>query len=563
MLELGTVIEDKYEILTLLGEGGMSRVYLARDRRLNKQWAIKEIKQTGDRSRDELIAKSFVTEANLMKRVDHPMLPRIVDIILHQGQILVVMDYIEGQSLSRILDAYGPQSPEDVVEWGMELCDALNYLHNQSPPIIYRDMKPGNIMLRPDGTIRIVDFGTAREYHEQALPSKVSDTTVLGTRGYAAPEQFGGVGQTDVRTDIYNIGATLYHLLTGINPADPPYEMVPIRQVNPNLSPGLEKVIAKCIQPNPAMRYQSCAELFYALQNYEQADDQYYRRQKRKLAAFITAASFTVLLLMVGVGSLIANYLVVNRTVEGLMQQAQLASDPSQAERFYLAAIELKPSTLPAYAGLIDLYKQDNVFSDSEEEVFQRLVVDHLSDMRSGDQESALLNYEVGILYLYYYSATDVGQTSAVVRAGYAKDWFAYARGVKGFNLHENADLFYLVCEDIIQVYGFESRMTLTTENYQLIYVDMLGVLDLAESQNDIVRIQVAEIVLNMLYECRYSFEHAGITTNQQFELFDQARSLLQNSNSPTLEYQVIKANTEQLIVNLQDYFETQGIKRR
>ena len=563
MLEYGTIIDDKYEVLTMIGEGGMSRVYLGRDQRLNKQWAIKEIKQTGDRSRDDMIAQSFVTEANLMKRVDHPMLPRIVDIINHQGLILVVMDYIEGQSLSQILNELGAQSPEDVVEWGLSLCDAMNYMHSQSPPIIYRDMKPGNIMLRPDGTIRIIDFGTAREYHEAPGSALIDDTTVLGTRGYAAPEQFGGFGQTDVRTDIYNIGATLHHLLTGVSPAEPPYEMVPIRQINANLSPGLEKVIAKCIQPNPDMRYQSCAELYYALQNFEQADDEYYRRQSRKLTAFIVAAGLSAFLLIVGIVSQIAYTVVVGNTVESLMQQARMASDSAQAEKFYLQAIELKPSSLPSYTGLINLYKQDNVFTVSEEEVFQRVAIKHLNSMRSGSAESAMLNYEVGILYLYYYSAADVGRTSDVVRASYAIEWFSYAASIERFDLRDNAELFYLVCDDTIRVFGFESRMTMTPDDYVSVYDDLCEVLDLAESQNDIVRIQVAEIVLNTLYECRYSMENAGISTEQQYELFIQARNLLKNTNAPTVEYLAIKADAEQLVLTLLEFFEARGIRRR
>ena len=118
-------------------------------------------------------------------------------------------------------------------------------------------MKPANIMLKPDGNVTLIDFGTAREFKEKNL----ADTTCLGTVGYAAPEQFGGMGQTDARTDIYCLGATLYHLVTGCNPSEPPYEMEPIRQKNPALSSGLERIILKCTQKDPNNRYQSAAEL--------------------------------------------------------------------------------------------------------------------------------------------------------------------------------------------------------------------------------------------------------------------------------------------------------------
>ena len=126
----------------------------------------------------------------------------------------------------------------------MQICEALEYLHTRKPAIIYRDMKPSNVMLKPDGNIKIIDFGIAREYKEQSL----ADTVSLGTKGYAAPEQFGGKGQTAARTDVYCLGVTLYHLVTGHSPCDPPYEIYPIRHWNPQLDPGLEAVIEKCTQ---------------------------------------------------------------------------------------------------------------------------------------------------------------------------------------------------------------------------------------------------------------------------------------------------------------------------
>ena len=141
--------------------------------------------------------------------------------------------------LSQILRENGAIPQKYVVSWAKILCDVLLYLHTRDSPIIYRDMKPGNIMLKPDGNLMLIDFGTAREYKVKNR----GDTVCLGTVGYAAPEQFGGMGQTDARTDIYGLGATMYHLLTGKNPGKPPYEMKPIRQINSSLSGGLEKII--------------------------------------------------------------------------------------------------------------------------------------------------------------------------------------------------------------------------------------------------------------------------------------------------------------------------------
>ena len=282
MAERGTIIEGKYEVLKLIGKGGMSKVYLAMDKNLNKQWAIKEIERKAYDKNNEVVVASAMAEANMMKKLDYPSLPRIVDIIEKENVIYVVMDYIEGETLSSVLSKEGAQPQEVVIEWAKELCRVLDYLHTQNPPIIYRDMKPANIMLQPNGNIKLIDFGIAREYKEQNL----ADTVSLGTKGYAAPEQFGGKGQTDARTDVYCLGVTLYHLLTGQNPCEPPYEIYPIRYWNPQLSSGLEAIIQKCTQLNPEDRYQSCAELLYALDHYDEMDEGYRKKQKNKLKVF-------------------------------------------------------------------------------------------------------------------------------------------------------------------------------------------------------------------------------------------------------------------------------------
>lgn len=269
MAVIGSVIDGKYEILKLIGKGGMSEVYPAMDKNLNKQWAVKEIKRQARNRNNEVIVQSAIAEANMMKKLDHPCLPRIVDIINRDDVIYVVMDYIEGEPINKVFDKYGAQAQDIVIEWAEALCGVLDYLHAQNPPIIYRDMKPANIMLQPSGNIKLIDFGIAKEYKEQNL----EDTVSLGTKGYAAPEQFGGKGQTDRRTDIYCLGVTLYHLLTGKNPCEPPYEIYPIRYWKPELSAGLENIILKCTQLNPSDRFDSCAELMYALRHYEEADD--------------------------------------------------------------------------------------------------------------------------------------------------------------------------------------------------------------------------------------------------------------------------------------------------
>lgn len=314
MAERGTIIEGKYEVLKLIGKGGMSKVYLAMDKNLNKQWAIKEIERKAYDKNNEVVVASAMAEANMMKKLDYPSLPRIVDIIEKENVIYVVMDYIEGETLSSVLSKEGAQPQEVVIEWAKELCRVLDYLHTQNPPIIYRDMKPANIMLQPNGNIKLIDFGIAREYKEQNL----ADTVSLGTKGYAAPEQFGGKGQTDARTDVYCLGVTLYHLLTGQNPCEPPYEIYPIRYWNPQLSSGLEAIIQKCTQLNPEDRYQSCAELLYALDHYDEMDEGYRRKQKRKLNVFFVTSGAAITSVLSAEGYVGKNGIIYNNSDTGV-----------------------------------------------------------------------------------------------------------------------------------------------------------------------------------------------------------------------------------------------------
>ena len=338
MTEIGTVIDGKYEILREIGRGGMSIVYLAMDTHLNKQWAVKEIRKKGNGKNDEVVVNSLLAEANMMKKLDHPALPRIVDIIDNGITIYVVMDYIEGESLDKVLNEYGAQPEEQVIAWAEQLCEALEYLHSQKPPIIYRDMKPANVMLKPEGNIKIIDFGIAREYKEQ----KLSDTTVLGTKGYAPPEQYSG--QTDARSDIFALGMTMYHLLTGIDPRSGE-AYAPVRMWNPQLSEGIELIINKCVEPAAENRYQSCSDLLYDLEHPELITKDYKKKQKRKMRSFITTVALAIVFLVSGI---ICNRISVNIKNNNYDALVSISTSTSLSDKIdsYKQAIEIYPDRL-------------------------------------------------------------------------------------------------------------------------------------------------------------------------------------------------------------------------
>lgn len=280
MLEKGNIIGDKYQVLEVIGYGGMSNVYLVMDLKLQKKWAMKEIVFGQNWNLQPVLMRSVLAEINVMKKLDHLMLPRIVDVVETSKAYYVIMDYVEGVTLSRYLRKEGTISQERAIQWAKELCGVLSYLHEQQPTIIYRDMKPSNIILQSNGSLKLIDFGTAKEYGI----AEGAETIPLGTKGYAAPEQYDGT--VDIRTDIYGLGMTLYQLLTGKKAKELEGEIPSIRAERPDLSLGLEYVIKKCTRKNPKERYQNCKELLYDLEHYEKLSREYWelgqRKQKQK-----------------------------------------------------------------------------------------------------------------------------------------------------------------------------------------------------------------------------------------------------------------------------------------
>lgn len=396
MLKIGDVIGGKYKILNLIGKGGMSIVYLAVNEKANKQWAIKEIQK-----KNFTIPDMNQKEIEMMKRLKHPGLPSLVDVIEEKESLLIVMDYIEGRSLDDLLEEYGPQSEKTVVEWAKQLCDMLEYLHSREPPVIYRDMKPANVILKPDGHVALIDFGTALECY----PDKRKDTVSLGTKGYAAPEQYESNGQSDARTDIYCLGVMLFQLLTGKSP----YDLCLVRALEPNLSAGLEAVIDRCTRERKEERYQSCAELLYALEHYWESDLWYRRQQMRKMKKFLLCLGMTAAL---GTGACVFKSLesgIRESNYNAYVLAAQNAATKEEEIQNYRTAIRLNPVKKEAYLLLLEnAFLDDNCLETSESELLRNILIDYgnrgVTNERSfqknkkGYDEFA---YQAGIAYFY------------------------------------------------------------------------------------------------------------------------------------------------------------------
>ncbi len=265
-LQAGTTLQDRYLILGMLGSGGMSSVYKGRDLHfpnVTKLVAIKEmVNLIADQSMYDMVVRNFEREADLLATLSHPAIPTIYDNFTHKNRSYLVMEFIDGQDLEEILAEYKEFLPEDrVVSWAIELCDVLSYLHNHKPqPIIFRDMKPSNVMIDQHNHVRLIDFGIARHFQ----PGEKG--TMIGTEGYSPPEQYRG--EASPAGDIYALGATLHHLLTKRDPRiEPPFSFAerPIRNVNPLVSPELENVINTALAYDPKDRYPSAALMKEAL----------------------------------------------------------------------------------------------------------------------------------------------------------------------------------------------------------------------------------------------------------------------------------------------------------
>ena len=259
-----TVLQDRYVVMQKLGQGGMGAVYRAGDRRLSTvNWAVKEMSQSaisGPLERQQA-RDAFRHEAEMLAALNHPNLPRVTDHFEQDGKAYLVMEYVPGETLLSFLMREGlPQPQARVFEWARQLCDALDYLHTQRPPIIFRDLKPANIMLTPNGQVKLIDFGIARLFK----PGQAKDTQAFGTIGYSAPEQY-GKGQTDARSDVYSLGVLLHQLLTGYDPTNTPFRLPPASQVNLNLPQQLSDALSAATDSDPDRRFASIAAFRAAL----------------------------------------------------------------------------------------------------------------------------------------------------------------------------------------------------------------------------------------------------------------------------------------------------------
>ena len=375
-MEIGLRFQGKYKIKKRLGAGGMGSVYLAENTNLeNSYWAIKQIRKVNS----SIDAK---TEQKILTQLNHPSIIKIVDVTDDRENIYLIEEFVDGCTIfEALVKSKDKVIEEDVaIQWAKQVADALIYLHSRQPhPIIHRDLKLSNIMLDSNGRIKIIDFGIAKNYVEGE--SLVEDK--IGTDLYAAPEQI-LKGYSDNRADIYSLGIVLYFLVTGFNKKLDKKNIKPIREINPNLSIGLENIIKKCVEENPENRYKNVKELLHDLNNVHKFDSKYKALVRKKYittAVSIALLGGFVVLTKSGINQLAVEKLErYNGKIES-GQQMVLSGNYEVALDNFEEAINIIPKNPEGYKSIAKMYYQigeyENCINYLEKEALLQMTILH------------------------------------------------------------------------------------------------------------------------------------------------------------------------------------------
>lgn len=529
-LREGDIVDGSWEVIKQIGQGGSGTVYLVRDIELNRLLALKEVPvRNTDQGKRQ--AKAVVAEVSLLKSLSHPSIPRILKMTHDEHSILIIMDYIEGYSLRSLIAKKNYIEEALIVKWGLALCDTLKYLHNRNPKVIYRDLKPHNVMLSNENHLFLMDFGISREVGPDFDYSKEDR---VGTKGYAAPEMRAKNAWFDERSDIYALGRTLYFLATRNSPSleklpnGQELPILPIRQYDASRSVGLEKIIEKATAYKPTDRYQSVEEMIYDLKNIDKMSEGYIRKIKRRATTIYSLFGTLILgLFLLGSGALYSQMATTDA-----YNQAISKGKTSQDLDSLVSASKIMPGEVEPYLEMVKIYRSNGHFTSEDEFQLLSALQSNLPSLKGKPGAGDLL-YQVGQLYWFYYPQN--GQTKSV-------SWFEQA---KDFGVSEkNQHLLSIYLELGTFKKGILSSITDHSDSgmYKT-YWNALNDLSTEMGNDPQLQLTYLQSVFDVIDSYSGGLKSDGLTLDELKVVFDKAVDLL-NSYSGKTDAQM-KAKTE------------------
>ena len=513
MLSQGYILNNRYRIENIIGRGGLSVVYKATD--LEANGAVRAVKEISKSCKE--MAESAKQESILIKELyehdKYNFFPNIIQRTENNSTLYIVMDYIDGASMNSLLKS-GAFSQNMIIEYGKEICSVMQFIHDYGK--IYSDMKPDNIMIinntgsakrlgteKRSGTLKLIDFGAVVQM-ESGIP-------VQYTPEYAAPEQF-RAERLDRRTDIFNIGATLYHMATGRKPLPvydenkklrPSSERFPFNSKDIKTDVSVKKIIRKCVEDNPAKRFRSCRDLYSAIEKTE-------KHSQIKITLF--SASATILSALICAFSYIRYIQQENIEYERFITTAKKSVSYEEKTELYKNAINLQTKRTEAYFGLIETYKEDLSFDENESYDILRLLTVNSEELKK-NPDYELLAFETGKLYWYYYDyGTEHSSDNSATRMKASAEWFSDAISENLRNISEEKYQMAKIYYDIgnfhseIQKLVIEGDDTDTYTEYWQSLNEMSDFAETSSAETEIVLLETYRMIINSLAIYTYKF---------------------------------------------------------
>lgn len=515
MSEEEKIINGRYKIEKIIAKGGTSVVYLATDLKTMEKRAVKEMESDYflTNYRTKLNRKQAINKQRKNMKTD--IFPEFFESFYIGDTFYSVMEYIQGKTLKELVYQYGVQPESLVLQWMKELTEGIKFLHTMKPPVLHQDVTPGNIIVCPDGHIKLIDFESAES--ENTAPDQY--TTVLGTKGYAAPERY--IGRGDKRSDIYSLGMTMFYLLTEDLPGSRNAEEI-LHQKNFHLTDGLIRIIVKCIEKNPEKRYQNGEELYFDL-NHPQLAGKNIKRQQMKNHRRFRAMFFLSLFLLSG--SLFFRYESVKLTQNDYEQLIDRVCDPES----YIEAAELCPEKTEAYLKLLEYYEGEGTFGKEESSQFLSLYNSNRGELDSESALTADLNYKAGLMYFNHYGEENT-ETDFSERIQKAYPFFrendVNKDKIRDFNKKDLSSAYYLICEFyrkyIFMSYEIEE---ISHEDIENLLNTIVKTMEEIENEKSYDRLAFYNSVLMLLYDQRNNIAHTGYEKKKVLAVFDKTVS--------------------------------------